>query len=406
MANTLKDDMKADFAALMLNTDEFAETVTFYPANGDASRQIVMHVSRVQNAEDGVYVQSDSDTLIVRALKDSSHAKGGIPIEELERSLRPTLWRASDFNWSQHATDQIDDRLVASPTGTYKNLFDPAYSNGQANTWNPSCWAVDFDFSGVSMYNAEASKEAGTLVSPRHVVFTELTHNRPSVGTDLLFVDNTGAEVTIALEAVVDLVDIGYDVPVYENDIGVGYLAEDIPSGVTFYKVLPDDYATYLSMTNLPLVYQDQEQKVMVAECRLAEMGWDHLFFKSAVGNRASYYEDLVGGDSGYPTFMALDRELIFLATTLQRSSSTSYRGQIVSYVDSSIATKSTMIGINAAMTQSTTAGDTVYQLTEFDLARPRYVFTGDILGETPHNWTLRFVRQKSHRTGGGTGRR
>ncbi len=101
MANTLLDDMASDFADVMLNTNEFAETVTFYPAGGGASRSIVMHVNRTQSAEDGIHLRSDNDNMIVDVLKDSSNAKGGILFEEIKSGSRPTLVRDSDFNGAQ-----------------------------------------------------------------------------------------------------------------------------------------------------------------------------------------------------------------------------------------------------------------------------------------------------------------
>ncbi len=97
MANTLKDDMAADLAGTFLNTKEFAETVTFYPADGSASRSIVMIVVQNQKPEDNGPVNYETETIDVQCLKDESHAKGGIatPTRGLTTSV-DKLVRAGD----------------------------------------------------------------------------------------------------------------------------------------------------------------------------------------------------------------------------------------------------------------------------------------------------------------------
>lgn len=398
MANTLLDDMKSDFADVMLNTNEFAETATFYPANGDVSRSIVMHVNRTQAAEDGIAVRSDRDTLIVSVLKDSSNAKGGIPIEELESGLRPTLVRASDFNWNQHAADQIDDQLVASPTGTFKNLFDPAYADGGQNTWNTSCWALNgdrpLDLTGLSPFNDDNPDKAGTAISPRHLLFaSHVGFLPPPIGTEMLFVDQAGDEHTRTIT--------GRTVWGVGN-FGVAYLDSDLPSDITFYKVLPDDFATHMTLQGLPVIITDKDEKALVG---IIEE--DHFFdpvrgFLMETGQgtspRDNYWEDLVLGDSGHPTFLVLDGELILVGVHVATAES----GTRLFDVILEAGALGWQDDINTIMADLDTAS-TGYQLTQFSLTRPlpgRFVFSGDILSETPHSWTLRFIRQKGYQTG------
>lgn len=394
MANTLQDDMAADFASIMLNTKEFAETVTFYPANGDASRSIVMHVNRTQSAEEGIYVRSDNDSLIVEAFKDPDNAKGGIPIEELESGLRPTLIRTDDFNWTQHASDQIDDRIFG--VVAIKTLFNPAYASGGANTWNTSCWALRGDrplnFTGLSPSNDDNADKAGTLISPRHVLFVDHidpVFPPPPVGTIMSFVDESGNEHTRTID--------GLDIPVFP-DFGIGYLDSDLPDDVTFYKVLPSGFDDYISLVGVPVVIANNAEEAAIGN--VVNIGFPSgsigtlIEYGEGSSTRGNYWEDIIAGDSGHPTFVVLDSEFVLLGVHI----ATDLTGTRL--FDAPIHLWRS--DINTAMSDLDT-DDTGYQLTTFDFTKllpGRYVFSGDILGETPHSWTLRFIRQKGYLTG------
>jgi len=75
---TLKTQIKSDFAAIMLNTDEFAELVTVYPSGGGPSREITAICERTREDDPRRSVKADLDELRLECLKDEDHAKGGI----------------------------------------------------------------------------------------------------------------------------------------------------------------------------------------------------------------------------------------------------------------------------------------------------------------------------------------
>lgn len=98
MGNTLKDDMKADFAATFLNTTEFAEEVTFYPADGGASRTLTVTINSRQRGEDKGPINYEVEVITVQVLKDESHAKGGIatPVREAGATAVDRILRSGD----------------------------------------------------------------------------------------------------------------------------------------------------------------------------------------------------------------------------------------------------------------------------------------------------------------------
>ena len=78
MATTLKDDIASDLCNVLLNTDEFAETVTFYPGGGGSSRRIVALLTHHQQSEDNSDIEYINDRISVTVSNDPTHAKGGI----------------------------------------------------------------------------------------------------------------------------------------------------------------------------------------------------------------------------------------------------------------------------------------------------------------------------------------
>lgn len=59
---------------------------------------------------------------------------------------------------------------------------------------NPSCWASDFDLTGIVAWNSNsAAKQTGTAITRRHVLFA--THYTPPVGTTLRWIDADGNAV-------------------------------------------------------------------------------------------------------------------------------------------------------------------------------------------------------------------
>lgn len=71
--------MAADVAGTLLNTAEFAEWVTYYPATGGVSHRLVALISNEAARQDTPGpVRRNVETVRVFLLNDPTHAKGGV----------------------------------------------------------------------------------------------------------------------------------------------------------------------------------------------------------------------------------------------------------------------------------------------------------------------------------------
>jgi len=210
---------------------------------------------------------------------------------------------------------------------------------------NPACWAARIDLTGLSPWNrAYANLRAGTLVSPRHIVFAKHYALSTTPGNnDIAFV--TEDNVTVVRQ----LVSVTYPAV----DIGVGLLDSDVPPGIKFYKVLPQNWASSLpNSNNLPLLCLDQEEKALVRNTTQTNSGASYMWHKTPpAALRSQFSEALIGGDSGNPAFLLVNAEPVLVLVHHYSTGGpfyTSHQG-----------------AVNAAMAQL--GGG--YQLTEVDLS-------------------------------------
>lgn len=210
---------------------------------------------------------------------------------------------------------------------------------------NPTCWAAQIDLTGVSPWNqAHVNKRAGTLVSPRHLVFAKHYPLSAAAGNnDIAFV--TDQDVTVIRKIV------GLTYPV--ADIGVALLDADVPADIAFYRVLPRNWNSYLQATNnLPMLHLDQEEKALVRDMSQLNAGASYCSHKvPADPTRRSFFETLISGDSGNPAFILVNGEPILMLTHHYATAGPFYTTH--------------MDAVNSAMTQL--GGG--YQLTEADLS-------------------------------------
>ncbi len=234
-------------------------------------------------------------------------------------------WRTA-FDWDELITDTVDDRLVDEPGPTAKEIFSQYELPAGPFEYNADCWADDFDLTGVSLYHTGGNAwSGGTLVSPRHMVFAY--HLPVDVGSEFLFVARDGTPVwrtMIAKQRACCLEPPGYPGPQYWDDVMVGYLDADVPESIAHYKVLPVDFADYLtidlSFPRLPVLFTSRNRKALVYEAVDAGTGVAAFFSTSQPGVgtlRYDYNEDFISGDSGKPMLMVFDEDELVVLNTL-----------------------------------------------------------------------------------------
>jgi len=214
-----------------------------------------------------------------------------------------------------HISNQIDSRITGEYTAARRNIFAAGGFNPTgSSTYNTGCWAADFDMTGISNYNNYDTRRAGTLITPRHAILAK--HLGLLVGKVVTWIAQDGTAVTRQITGVAD-----HDL----SDIQVIALDSDLPGTIKWYEILPANHAAFFTAVGSPLVVFDQEEKVLVFEWKSVDDDVTHQ--EPATSPRSLYYEELVPGDSGHPTCLALNGELYVLACHY-----TSIRGPFTTY--------------------------------------------------------------------------
>lgn len=242
----------------------------------------------------------------------------------------------------------IDSRLAGKSATTDKALFNSyfvPYNN--IGTRNPSVWCSDIsDITCISPWNShEGYARAGTLISPRHIVFAN--HFLIPNGATMKFVTMGDVEVSRT---------ITNQVQIAGTDLQIAVLDSDVPGTIGFAKILPQSiYSQLIGLINsvsvsIPAIRLDQEEKATVGDTdyQSTQSG----FRSPSDSKRLEFYETVITYDSGNPAFWVYKGSLIIL--TVWTSGGGGSGGSIHYYRNE----------INAAMT----ALGGGYQLTEIIL--------------------------------------
>lgn len=298
-----------------------------YVSNGDAT--ITCTVARITKE-------------VVLSFEETANATNSVFVDYVAPSL------------AKHITDNFDTRLVGKNKQTHAPIFTTQDHVNNVYVRNPNVWCSDFvnALTCISPYNSYGiNYMGGTLISPRHIVFA--AHWEIATNKTIRFVkaDNTVVTRTIIAKATSPGIIDNYP------DISIGLLDQDVDAGISFAKILPENWETYLPTANgassgrIPVIKLDFEEKALIAD--LYTENTRTSLAQPTNGIRAEMYETTIGGDSGNPILTIINNTPVILSVMTYGGSGagTSIRNQ-----------KST---INAMMTQL--GGG--YQLTEIDLS-------------------------------------
>lgn len=233
---------------------------------------------------------------------------------------------------------------AAAPPATSLPIYTTQDFSTQTYVRNPDCWAASVDLTALSPWNQlGANTRAGTLVSPRHIVFANHYALSFAPGNnDIVFV--TADNVTVTRQ-VVGMAWAG-------GDIRVGVLDSDVPPEIGFVKVLPQNWPDYLwKAQRLPMLALDQEEKALVRDMVNLQPTFMNVSHTNPISPlRIPFTENLIGGDSGNPAFLIIDGEAVLILTHF-----TSLSGPFYTYWFDEVNEDMANLGGG-------------YQLTEFDL--------------------------------------
>lgn len=242
-----------------------------------------------------------------------------------------TSWVSGSLAESMRAA--IDPLLISGKSSAIFSTKDHATAT---YVYNTNCWAYSLSkiLTSNSVWNSNTNggQKAGTLISPRHIIFA--AHYEIPAGSTVRFVKMDGTVVTRTVTAIKRHPDY---VPYYP-DITIGLLDSDVPSGINFCKVLPNDIYKYLPTLgatstivglNLPVVFIDQEEKALIEDLTCINNPTFTTYAKPTDAQRLLFYEEAISGDSGSPVYTIINGDAVLLSvTTFSNGNGTSISNQ------------------------------------------------------------------------------
>lgn len=210
----------------------------------------------------------------------------------------------------QEMNNAIDHRIDGfdSPQGGFRSLWTTRGNGVEGWQYNvTTLWsnqgAHALDFSGASPWNSTMQYAgAGTLISPRHLLFA--SHYTPAAGTTIGFLDQDNHVITRTL---MNTRQIG------TTDIRIGVLDADVPSTIAYYPLLSyADFQRHIAQSRVPMIRLDQNDTVFIQDITLVNS--TDIIMMSSVGTRAPYTSGwAISGDSGNPDFVVIGDQLVLL---------------------------------------------------------------------------------------------
>lgn len=262
----------------------------------DTDVAIVDQYGRVTRVSDGTARILCHTRLLNRRVDVAVSREGGTTTQQFKEFATGSL--------AKECTDAVDSRIAGVTPSTAKSIYTTQNHGSGIYTRNASCWCADLDLTCISPWNSTgANKRAGTLITPRHVLFA--WHYQIGAGATIRFVQSDNTVVTRTVSSVQSVSGAGLD-----KDITIGRLDSDVSAGISYAKLLPANYASYLpGLSNgIPCLGLDQEEKALVCEwvsttsCRYP-----------STADRQALNESLISGDSGNPLFAIIGGELVLL---------------------------------------------------------------------------------------------
>jgi hypothetical protein len=231
-------------------------------------------------------------------------------------------------NWINSVTDlatvEIDSRISSSTALASLRIFNDYSTNGLSLIFqrNPACWINGIqNLSCISPWNNYGrSQRAGTLITPRHVIFCAHYDFFVPANYNIYFVTEDG--VLLSRRILRTKRHPNYGIPyTHNNDIVVGVLDQDLPASVKCVKFLPDSWNQYLiPNVRTPSLRLNQHEEALVGDFYVGSISQENAYhLKPTEPKRLDFYLSLAaptqtglyGGDSGNGGFLVVNSQLI-----------------------------------------------------------------------------------------------
>lgn len=307
---------------IVITTETSAATITDYEVNVVQNNPNIFYDTSVTSSNTSVLTDAGTDLV-------ASGVSAGTAILTATATLNSDIFSSrsatvsvnsststSYFNsyasgsLAKNASDNIDNAISGKTPSTTKPIYSTQNHSTATYTRNTNCWAGVWDLTPISPWNSTgANTRAGTLISPRHIIFA--AHYQISTGATIRFVDSSNNVVTRTMTN--KLTHPSYSP--YYPDITVGLLDSDVPAGIGYAKILPQNWAAYLpslsSTYRIPALVLDQEEKALISE--LYNLSTYASFSAPSDSTRLGFFENIISGDSGNPAFLIINGTLVIL---------------------------------------------------------------------------------------------
>jgi len=268
---------------------------------------------------------------------------------------------------AEHCCKAIDDRLaLALPFAQSGKIYVGYYGARNPDSWLQK--VAPLDVTCISPYNSYgANKKGGALITPRH--FVHAYHYALIVGATVFFYDMQGNEYAAVIDEMQRMFYLG-DVD-DGSDLIVARFSQPLPAQIKPTKILPTNYATYLPHITegsaamqsdfLPVAAfgTDFQEQALVLEHtynlwygETSAGGVKHRVFyvyDPTTSPRKDYSEMRVSGDSGNPSFLIVNNELVCLGCFLSP-----YGGTALTYYLDQITAYTQLVGLSPSIVDLT----------------------------------------------------
>jgi hypothetical protein len=283
----------------------------------------------------------------------------GVTVSQVGPSTVDSFISYSSGTLAKHCYDTVSDRIVGKNPTVSKPIFSTLTHYGSPTyVRNTGCWAYDLDLTCISPWNSAGVQcMGGTLISPCHIAFAN--HYKISNGSKIRYV--TSNNITVE-KTVIDQIQA-------IDDTQIGILDSDVPSSISFAKILPSNWSSYLpnlyrntqynNSPGLPIICLDYDKKASIKELYyIADNSTAWVRFPRNNSSLYPFAEIIIGGDSGSPSFLVINNQLVLILIWSSNVAGRFYGGADVSFINDAM---------NTLWTRNSRSGSS-YTLTPIDL--------------------------------------
>ena len=305
--------------------------------------------SVISSPSDGLAIgQASGETTIIARSPDGEVSVKPVTVELQTGQTVTFATGPVDGSLNKHCYDQIENRIAGRGRSSM-DLWSTRNNAASSYVWSENCWGADLvNKTCMSPYNTRTGNGGGgALVTPRHVVFTHHLNYYPKVGDRIRYVTPANVTEEFTIEALkIHPYNVGYTIGPW--DIVVAQLDRDVPTSISFAKVMPSDPKPYFPTIPVdyrgldpPLFYSNgvgpwlrachttQRKRLATAYIRrLPDIVRPYPYDINDVAGYVTYevgseglaierYPDnplgdtIVSGDSGAPAFVIVNNELV-----------------------------------------------------------------------------------------------